>query len=298
MNRHGTASNKGRLPQERPGKRPSWGDFVLRLLTTLIILPLIVFLIWAPGLEWAFAGFIAMLAAVALYEYYSMARSPEIAPETIGGLVSGAIVTLSGYSYDLKTTVFIVFDGCFLVAGLHLVHGQPSIAGLATSVFGIVYVGWFAAHMVLLHGIPQIGPALVTMLVAAVALTDAAAYLAGSAVGKHRMAPTVSPNKTWEGAIAGFAAAVLGVTAFYFLGRAFPALSAPRWSLAQFLCTGAILSVVAQMGDLVESSMKRSAGVKDSGFLFPGHGGVLDRSDGYLFAAPVLYYMVTFFFHA
>ena len=279
-------------------KRPSQGAFALRFLTTLLILPLILFLIWAPRLDWAFTGFIAILAAVGAYEYYEIVRRRDVSPETAGGILSTGLVVLSAHTYQLATTAFTLYCGCFLVAALHLFRGRHSVTALAGSVFGIVYVGWFAAHMALLRGIPHTGPALLTMLIAAVALNDAAAYVVGSAIGRHKMAPKVSPNKTWEGAVAGFAAAVLGMAVFHLLRNAFPVLAVPQWSFARFLCTGAILSVAAQIGDLVESFMKRSAGVKDSGFLFPGHGGVLDRADGFLFAAPVLYYMVTPPFHA
>ncbi len=269
------------------------GAFELRLLTALVILPLMVFLIWAPRLQWAFTGFIVSLAAIGLYEYYAIARSGGTVPETVGGILSGALVTLSAHTYQLAATTLAFYGACVLVSVLHLVRGRHSVTGLAASVFGIVYVGWFAAHMVLLHGISRTGPALVTILLVTIALTDAAAYLAGSTIGKHKMAPKISPNKTWEGAIGGFLAALAGMAVLYLLGRAFPALSAPDWSFARFLFTGAVLSVVAQTGDLAESLMKRSAGVKDSGHVFPGHGGVLDRCDGYLFAAPVLYYMAT-----
>jgi len=111
----------------------------------------------------------------------------------------------------------------------------------------------------------------------------------------HKMAPVLSPNKTWEGAVAGFLAALLGMAAACLLSRWFNAL--PQWTLAHYLGIGAVLSVVSQVGDLAESSLKRAAGVKDSGSLFPGHGGVLDRCDGFLFATPALYYMLVLFIH-
>jgi phosphatidate cytidylyltransferase len=112
-------------------------------------------------------------------------------------------------------------------------------------------------------------------------------------LGKHKMAPKVSPNKTWEGAAAGLIGAVAGASALWAL-RIYGDLDAlPNWPLWRYMHAGALVSIVAQIGDLTESCLKRDAGVKDSGNFFPGHGGVLDRTDGFLFAAPVLYYLVT-----
>jgi phosphatidate cytidylyltransferase len=251
------------------------------------------FLIWVPQLEWLFTGFVAFLAGIGLYEYYAIVRCRQISPETIGGILAGTLVTVSAHAHQLSVTTYALYGGCLLVSALHIVRGQYSVAGLAASGFGIIYVGWFAGHMVLLQGVPVTGPGLVTLLIVAVALTDAAAYVTGTLLGKHKMAPTLSPNKTWEGAMGGFVITLGAMVAFYWLSGDLMRGALPHWTLPRYLYTGAVLSVVAQIGDLAESSMKRSAGLKDSGILFPGHGGVLDRCDGYLFAAPVLYYMVT-----
>ena len=267
--------------------------FLLRAATALVVLPVVLWLIWSPGLGFVFAMFISLLASIGLYEYYAIVRCREISPETIGGIVAGTLVAVSGYFYSLHVTTLTLYGGCVMVSTLHIVRGQHSVAGLSTSVFGIFYVGWLAAHMVLLHGMPESGPGLVTLLLAAVAVTDAGAYLIGSNFGRHKMAPKVSPNKTWEGAAGGFGCALICVMVFYVLGVKFGWRALPQWPLARYLYTGAMLSSVAQIGDLAESCLKRSAGVKDSGMIFPGHGGVLDRGDGFLFAAPVLYYMVT-----
>lgn len=132
------------------------------------------------------------------------------------------------------------------------------------------------------------------LLFVAVILTDCGGYFIGKYFGRHKMAPVISPKKTWEGAAAGLAASVAGLAAVFFLRPQFEEGLWPEWSLQRYILAGAVLSVASQLGDLTESSLKRDAGVKDSGTLFPGHGGVLDRCDGFLFAAPVLYYMATF----
>ena len=142
--------------------------------------------------------------------------------------------------------------------------------------------------------LPGEGPGIVTALFVSVILTDTAAYFGGRALGRHKLAPVVSPNKTWEGAVSGFVFAVLGMCVLYVLRDRYSWTALPEWSLFKYAIAGALLSVASQVGDLVESSLKRDAGVKDSGVFFPGHGGVLDRCDGFLFAAPVLYYIHTY----
>ncbi len=129
------------------------------------------------------------------------------------------------------------------------------------------------------------------MLIVAVVLTDSAAYFIGSRFGRHKVAPSVSPNKSWEGAVAGLLFALLGMWAVFLLREEVGWTAVPDWGIVRYLLVGALLSLVAQVGDFVESALKRDAAIKDSGVLFPGHGGVLDRCDGFLYAAPVLYYI-------
>jgi phosphatidate cytidylyltransferase len=147
-----------------------------------------------------------------------------------------------------------------------------------------VYVGWFLGHALALYRRPD-GGGLVLFLVAVTWIGESAAYVVGSVLGRHKLAPLVSPNKTLEGALAQLAASVAAAAVFgeWLL---------PDWSLARALPAGVILGVVGQLGDLAESAIKRSAGVKDASGLIPGHGGVLDRVDGLLFNSPALYYYV------
>ncbi len=271
-----------------PGK-----TFCVRLATATVLVPAVLLLTWWPRLEPGFALFIGLLAMIGLYEYYAIVRARHISPETIGGIVSGTLVVISGYFGRPEITAFTLYMGCLMTCTLHIVRGQRSVAGLASSAFGVFYIGWLAAHITLLHSIPGLGAGLITMLIAAVAITDSAAYVVGSAFGKHKLAPHVSPAKSWEGAIAGVMAAVAAMGGLWAFHEAYPrVLGLPDWSLWHYLGVGALLSVAGQIGDLTESCLKRDAGVKDSGLVFPGHGGVLDRCDGFLFAAPVLYYMV------
>jgi phosphatidate cytidylyltransferase len=129
------------------------------------------------------------------------------------------------------------------------------------------------------------------LLLAAVVFTDTFAYFIGKNFGKRKLAPVVSPKKTWEGAIGGFVFAIGIAVGLCYASRAFEWTAFPDWSALRYALAAAGVSAVAQLSDLVKSSVKRDAGVKDSGTIFPGHGGALDRCDGFLFSAPVLYYM-------
>jgi len=125
-----------------------------------------------------------------------------------------------------------------------------------------------------------------------VALSDTGAYFAGKNFGRHKMAPRVSPKKTWEGSIGGLLLAMAGIGVIYGIHNYTQTKYLPAWPLYRYVLVGLVLAIVGQVGDLVESMLKRDAGVKDSGQVLPGHGGVLDRCDGFLFAGPVMYYLL------
>lgn len=262
-----------------------------RWITALVLLPGVLALIWVPGLHWGLTLFVAFIAGVALYEYYGLARKAGTQPQTAGGIAAGVAVVLSAHYGEPVYTNAVLMVAIVILAFLHVTHPPPSTAGIASSVFGTVYAGWFPAHILLLHSMEGDGPGLVMMLLVAVALTDTAAYFVGKNFGRRPLAPVVSPKKTWEGAIGGFVIAVIGMGVLYGLRTWMDWTALPDWSLPRYLLSGAGVSAMAQVGDLVASSFKRDAEVKHSGVLFPGHGGALDRCDGFLFGAPVLYYM-------
>jgi len=272
----------------------SGGGLTTRFLTAVVILAVLFTLIWVPALSVGLALFITLLVAIALREYYAMAHATEMKPASDAGVLAGSCVTFSGFFLGPENTSAVLYAGCIFVMAVLVLRARLSAPAFAASVFGVVYVGWFPAHIGFLHRVPDFGPGLVTVLIASVALTDTAAFFVGKALGRHKLAQRVSPNKTWEGAIGGFSASVLALALFYVLRERLGWSALPDWSLGRYLLAGAALSLVAQIGDLTESSIKRSAGVKDSGQAFPGHGGVLDRCDGILFAAPVLYYIHTY----
>lgn len=162
---------------------------------------------------------------------------------------------------------------------------QPYIANVATTLFGMVYCGWFPLHIIFLRDLncPKYdsGLGFVVLMFISILLTDVGCYYIGSKFGKHKLAPVISPNKTIEGSIGGMFFAILGAMVIgWYLDV--------QWYLS--LTAGIICTVFAQIGDLCESLIKRDAGVKDSGSSLPGHGGFLDRTDSFILTIPVMYY--------
>ncbi len=274
--------------------RETQGAIRLRLLTGLFLAGVAAVLIWVPQLHLVFTLALALMVGLGLYEYYGMAEKCGLDVDARGGIAVGVALLLSAYLGKPAAFAAMFTLGFGLLAVAHMARNKHSLAGLAASIFGVIYVAWMGSHLVALHGIGDLGPGLVTLVIGAVALSDTGAYFVGSAIGKHKMAPALSPKKSWEGALGGiaFACILMGLVAW---GR--PHLPAwmlfPDWSLGYYLFLGALLSVAGQIGDFMESMLKRNAGIKDSGAFFPGHGGVLDRCDGFLFAGPVMYYTFT-----
>ncbi len=272
----------------------SRGGVLLRLLTGLVLIAVFMTLVWLPPLEPVFFVVVAFFVLQGLREFCALAHAAGALAETACALAAAVVLMVGVY---VMGQVFLLPALCLAamaLCGVRTIRGRPSIAGMAVSVFAVVYVAGFGAHLVLLHRLPDTGPALVTLLLVCVALSDTGAYTVGSLFGKHKMAPVLSPNKTWEGAVGGLACTVGGTACFYTLRDCTTWGIWPDWSLLRYVVTGAVLSTAAQMGDLTESAFKRDAGVKDSGHIIPGHGGVLDRCDGYLFTVPVLYYLVLY----
>jgi phosphatidate cytidylyltransferase len=158
----------------------------------------------------------------------------------------------------------------------------------AFSVFGLLYCGLTLATVPLIRTFPD-GPSLLVFLLCIVWTGDIAALYVGRNLGRHKLAPRLSPNKTWEGSAGSLAGSLLIAVALVDLSRVTGALHLPG-SVARWLVLAVVLNLFAQVGDLVESAIKRGAGVKDSGALLPGHGGILDRIDALLLAAPALWY--------
>jgi phosphatidate cytidylyltransferase len=271
------------------------GAVLLRILTALVALAGTLVLVWVPVLRPGFVLFVALLAAYGMREYYTMARKRDLNPAQNGSLVIGVLIVLSALLWnptDYPLCPELALISAFIVCiFLHLFNDNHCLPGMGASFFGVIYAGWFPAHIVWLHGYPTIGPGLLMILMIVLTLSDSGAYFVGSVMGRHKLAPKVSPNKTWEGAVGGVVMAGIGLMILAKLQEHFHWTAFPEWSPMFYVMLAIALSVVGQIGDLFESMLKRDAGIKDSGDFFPGHGGVLDRCDGYLLAGPVLYYI-------
>lgn len=220
------------------------------------------------------ALYLALLCAICANEFYYMLRSDAKLPNEFLGVCAAAIFPLATWLFGIAGTAvtFVVFVLALLI---WYVFWQPArISDVAVSLFGAVYTGVvMSTAMILRVSLPEFwGAVLVLGLFASVWGNDAFAYLVGSAIGKHKLAPHISPKKSWEGFIAGLLFAVLCWCALTFI----PGVT---MSIPQAIVFGLINGLSGVLGDLVESRIKRNSGFKDSGTIMPGHGGLLDRCD-------------------
>ena len=275
---------------------PRWGDLRLRILSASVLAPLALGCIWIGGV--AFAGLIALISIGLSYEWLAMCGKGPSPPakrlfallfaalplavalmqrgHPVWSLALLAVATLSGIALDRHRPVEPGMAAPGMVA--------PGMVAPGMVALGIPYLGLAALALVWLRcqpgsGNTSVGVANVFVLLLVIWASDVGAYIAGRAIGGWRLAPRISPAKTWSGALGGVAAAAaVGFAASAILGNG---AGSPR--AAGF---AALIAVVAQAGDLFESHLKRQFKVKDSGSMIPGHGGLLDRLDAVLTAAP------------
>ena len=271
--------------------------FAYRTLTALALGAVLVSAdLWGGTLGWA--AVVAILAAVCASEFYRMTRSEHRRANELFGVVASAAMpiavalyagTVSPPSSELGAIGLTAVMGGLVLAAIvwNLAFRQVRGADTSTTVFGAVYVGFTLAHLVLVHALDS-GAELVLVILMGVWAMDVFAYLVGSAIGKHRLAPHISPNKSWEGFAAGSIGTIGVWTAGWYIIR--PA-GLPLW---WFVVTGVVAAIAALLGDLAESRIKREVGAKDSGTLLPGHGGFLDRFDSLIMVSVVAYYMLLF----
>src|SRR5580693_9820926 len=279
-------------PQPEPMKR---------ILTAIILILAVLALIFF-GQLWMITLAAAIVAVLATYEYVQLAA---VGTETNGdklriplwwmalGTALAFIVTLPGFpGEDQLPVLSAVTLALFAWNGFRspLIQVLPDTA---QGLFGLIYIAYPLTLVPLLWK-QEDGPALVLFLMVCVWAGDIAALYIGRAFGKRKLAPRLSPGKTWAGSIASIAGSMLAASLVILIADTLTArgntilhISEPLW---QSLLLAAILNIAAQLGDLLESAIKRGAGVKDSGTLLPGHGGILDRIDALLLAAPILWY--------
>ncbi len=262
-----------------------------RILTSLVAIPILVYVVnFAPVGVCVSVIFVAMLLALSEYFVFTEARGSG-AHSWIGYALASAIL-LSFYFTD--TPIELLFPLCSALVLMAALFSRRDPAGAiestAFTVFGAWYLGGLMGYMVAVRMIGsggEMGSDLLMMLLIVVWAGDTFAYVFGRWIGKRRLS-AISPNKTWEGAIAGFVFSILAAIGCHFV-------FVRQLTLTHAVILGALIGVAGQIGDLCESLLKRSANIKDSGSILPGHGGMLDRIDSLLFGAPTIYYYFYFF---
>jgi phosphatidate cytidylyltransferase len=285
-----------------------------RVLTAVVLIPLVLLAVFRAPAP-LFAALVAIVAILAAREFIDLVKhysvTPFQMPTYVGiALMFVALIARSGPTPTIatETLFYVVFTvatfGTFVYLAIGMLRRDlaTSYPAAATSFFAI---GYTAVPLLLLANLRQqwAGAFLIVYLFLVVWMGDTAAYYVGRAIGRHKMAPRISPGKTWEGGVASFLGSIIvGVLVFNYARRISEVLLeahlidrwqgylAPTPPFAQIVVLSALINIAAQFGDLVESLLKRGAGIKDSGHLLPGHGGMLDRIDALLFAIPVLWY--------
>ncbi len=259
-----------------------------RLYAALIFIPLFYVLVrYFPPIF--FFGLVVGAALLAQFEFYRLHFRDDRVPVLAAlGLGTGAVLlaSLQWPGFLSERVVFLVALIAALTSRLVATSElKRSLVDSSVMVFGVLYVSLTLGHLLLTRTLPG-GEYLIFFLVLVTWAGDTGAYYAGVTLGRHKLAPVVSPNKTIEGLVGGL---VLAVVVAFIAQRWF----LPTFTILDCVATGLLLTGVGVLGDLSESAMKRSAGVKDSGAVIPAHGGMLDRLDSLLFTAPTFYYYMT-----
>lgn len=273
-----------------------------RVITAIILLAVLLGTLLAPG-PWPLILFLIVTAGCAVWEWLRLTWPSQntVYPVVVALVMAAVMIVLSvqwlsatpaSWSLDVQrelnagllpvVALLWVFGASLLVY-----RGQVGVrsGGLALSAFGVVAV--LAVWLALVQLFLTYGGWFLVSLLALIWFADIAAYFTGKAFGRHKLAPKISPGKTWEGAIGGVAAATIWVFLSQYWEGSFGAVLATRWSMAAVLVIAVLLAALSIVGDLFESLLKRRAGVKDSSQLLPGHGGVYDRIDALLPVAPI-----------
>ncbi len=274
-----------------------------RIITAGVVLP---FLIASILIPWLLPLFVLLLAAamvLALYEFYFLARRRDLQPDVVAGYL-GAAALFTVFYFNVPDTgadvvmvqmvqlVLLILTAATLIAAT--LRGGPfdkMIASTGATLLGVLYIAFLGGHLLAVRtGFRQtLSAHLLSFFFLIIMGADTGAFYSGKLFGRHKLAPTISPGKTWEGVAGGLVAALLlAWLAHYWFFRELPL----RWALP----LAAVLMIIGVLGDLTESALKRGAGAKDTAKTLPGHGGLLDRLDSLLLNAPVIYYFGRIYF--
>lgn len=248
-------------------------------------IPLIILVVYLGG--WIFSLFIALVAAIALFEFYAMAETRHLNPQTFPAVfLAFAAVFISAF-LDAGTWMTLMFLLAIVLAFIEIQFGErQGLRDLPATLFGWAYIPLLLGTLVFVRHASWPNPETSTLFtlyfLSAIWICDTAAYAGGKTLGRHKMSPYVSPKKTWEGALSGLLGAILWAV----LWGHFLADRITDWDLFYIAF---VVAIIGQLGDLIESYFKRSAGLKDSGNLLGEHGGALDRFDSLILSAPFVF---------
>jgi phosphatidate cytidylyltransferase len=261
-----------------------------RVFSAILLLPIIIGAIYLG--DWVFVVVVFVMTLLAGHEFYNLLTKGGYAPSPRLGLlmIAGLIIAATQPTLHLDRPVLAI--GLFLSV-LWQIRRSPlrrSLTDWALTIAGVVYIGWLMSFMILVRGLPN-GLGWTWVIFLGIWFNDSAAYLtgvylAGRYLGRHPFSPTVSPNKTWEGSVAGWLVCTLTTTLLA------ASLAAP---LLPSIGLGLAIGILGTIGDLSVSLIKRQIGVKDSSNLIPGHGGILDRVDSLLFVSVTVYHFAIWF---
>ncbi|HET9712638.1 MAG TPA: phosphatidate cytidylyltransferase [Pyrinomonadaceae bacterium] len=270
-----------------------------RILTAVVVLPFLIASILIDSLWWVFVLLAVAAMVLGLWEFYLLAKRLQLKANPTAGYIAGAaLVTISLYNDPaailLDQFVIIALTiGTLIAATLRGAPFDKMIASVGATILGVLYVAFLGSHLISIRtGFdPTLSRHLLSFFFLVLMGADTGAYYIGRAFGKHKLAPSISPGKTWEGAISGLLAALaMAALSHFWFFRELP--------LRYILPLAAVMTIVGIFGDLAESALKRGAGAKDAANILPGHGGMLDRLDSLLFNAPLIYYFARFYFHS
>lgn len=271
----------------------NFSNTFLRVIVSVITIPLILFICYTGGV--VFFIFVMFIALISYFEFTSFIKKIDISVNFWVGFAGVLFSLLNNRYHYLDTYSFLLLFMLILAASELFRNEGSTIANIGSALFGVIYLGFFSSAIIGIREIfPQVGDLytrggfIIISMLATIWICDSAAFFIGTAYGKHKLFPRVSPKKSWEGAISGFIFAIGTMLLAKILVLDF-------FSWSTVIAMGFIIGVFGQIGDLIESLIKRTANVKDSSNLIPGHGGIFDRFDSLLFTAPIIFLYLTYF---
>lgn len=265
-----------------------------RMLSAAVLIPIVIAAVIIG--QWTLAILVVVLACVSAWEYWKMFKAGGYRPSML--LVIIGTVGILAVRFFFKADIFLVALGLLVLMtiGWHTFNYERGVETSATdfgiTLAGMIYIGFLGSFIAALRGIDPGGLWWTALSLLSIAIADSAAYFVGKAFGKHKMMPRVSPQKSWEGYLGGILISILLISlAAFFVTKVQVQIT---WWKGSILA--AVISILAPLGDFAESMLKRQCHIKDSSNLIPGHGGVFDRIDSYLWTGILAYYLITIFF--